>query len=218
MWCANTVYKLWKFNTCVANGRIRRWKWRHEVSRVIASCAGWHDADGRMLSSSYYFESRDCRIGEQWCTCRMGRRDGHSRTYPAMFLYLQSHGLRKLYGLSGKWVNMHICDSEICSETNFTFVGPCIVNVFKHNQQDATLHNCIYYYKCSACFRRFNRPSSGAQIYIHSIMYLSSFFCFLLLSNSLTIAVRSTKRSINTRCCVYSFELLMMGGGTAWNM
>jgi len=24
--------------------------------------------------------------------------------------------------------------------------------------------------------------------------------------------------STNTRCCVYSFELLMMGGGTAWNM
>jgi hypothetical protein len=28
-------------------------------------------------------------------------------------------------------------------------MGPCIVNVniFKHNQQDATLHNDIYYYK-----------------------------------------------------------------------
>ena len=31
-------------------------------------------------------------------------------------------------------------------------------------------------------------------------------------------AVRSRKSSTNTRCCVYSFELLMMGGGTAWNM
>ena len=28
----------------------------------------------------------------------------------------------------------------------FAFMGPCIVNVFKHNQQDATLHNGIYYY------------------------------------------------------------------------
>jgi len=26
-------------------------------------------------------------------------------------------------------------------------MGPCIVNVFKHNQQDTTLHNDIYYYK-----------------------------------------------------------------------
>jgi hypothetical protein len=34
-------------------------------------------------------------------------------------------------------------------------------------------------------------------------------------SNSLTIAVRNRKSSTNTRCCVYSFELLMMGGGTA---
>jgi len=32
------------------------------------------------------------------------------------------------------------------------------------------------------------------------------------------IAVRSRKISTNTRCCVYSFELLMIGGGTTWNM
>ena len=56
---------------------------------------------------------------------------------------------------------------------------PCIVNIFKQDQQDATLHNGIYYYKCSTCFRRFRRPSSGAQNCIHSIGYLSSFFCFL---------------------------------------
>jgi len=31
-------------------------------------------------------------------------------------------------------------------------------------------------------------------------------------------AVRSSKSSTNTWCCVQSFELLMMGGGTAWNM
>jgi len=29
------------------------------------------------------------------------------------------------------------------------------------------------------------------------------------------IAVRSRKSSTNTQCCVYSFELLMMGRGTA---
>jgi hypothetical protein len=64
----------------------------------------------------------------------------------------------------------------------FTFMGPCIVNVFKHNQQNATLHNGIYYYKRSTCFRRFLRPSSGAQNCLHSIGYLSSFFCFVPLS------------------------------------
>jgi len=74
--------------------------------------------------------------------------------------------------------------------SHFTFMRPCIVNVFKQNQQDAMLHNGIYYYKCSTCFRRFLRPSSGAQNCIHSIGYLSSFFCFLPLS---WVAVRSKK-------------------------
>ena len=36
-----------------------------------------------------------------------------------------------------------------------------------------------------------------------------------LSSSSLTQAVRNSKTSTNTRCCVYSFELLMMGGGTS---
>jgi hypothetical protein len=78
------------------------------------------------------------------------------------------------------------------------------INICKHNQQDSTLHNGIYYYKCSTCFRRFLRPSSGAQNCIQSIGYLSRFSC--------------RKSSTNTRCSVYSFQLLMMGGGTAWNM
>jgi hypothetical protein len=45
------------------------------------------------------------------------------------------------------------------------------------------------------------------------------FFCFLPLSwvgwNPPTIAVKGRKSSTITRCCVYCFELLMMGGGTA---
>ena len=56
-----------------------------------------------------------------------------------------------------------------------------LVHVFKHNQQDATLHNDIYHYKCSTCFRRFLCPSSGAENCIHSIGDLSSFYCFLKL-------------------------------------
>jgi hypothetical protein len=103
----------------------------------------------------------------------------------------------------------------------FTFMGPCIVNVFKHNQQDTTLHNGIYYYKCSTCFRRFLRSSSEAQNCIDSIGYLSSIFCYREWVGNhyrefqLTIAVRSRKMSTNTRCCVYSFQILMIGGGTA---
>jgi hypothetical protein len=52
------------------------------------------------------------------------------------------------------------------------------LDVFKYNQQDATLRNGIYYYQCSTYFRRFLRPSSGAQNCIHSIgcfIWTSSF-------------------------------------------
>jgi len=52
-------------------------------------------------------------------------------------------------------------------------MGPCIVKVFKQDQQDGSLPNGIYYYKYSTCFRRFLRPSSGAQNCIHSVWYLS---------------------------------------------
>ena len=47
-----------------------------------------------------------------------------------------------------------------------------VLYLFKYNQQDATLHSGICYYKCSTGFRRFLRPSSGAQNCIHSIGYL----------------------------------------------
>ena len=64
----------------------------------------------------------------------------------------------------------------------------------KYNQQDATLYNILYYCQCSSCFRRFLRPSSGAQK-----LYTQHWVCARL-------AV----------CTV--FELLMMGGKTAQNM
>jgi hypothetical protein len=50
----------------------------------------------------------------------------------------------------------------------------------KYNQQDATLYNILYYCQCSTCFRRFLRPSSGAQNCTHSIWYMSN-LCLLLL-------------------------------------
>jgi hypothetical protein len=71
--------------------------------------------------------------------------------------------------------------------------------------------------KSSTGFRRFLRPSSGAQNCTHSIRYLSSFFCFLWLSRVSWQCQLTHNSSTNTRCCVYSIELLMMGRGTAWN-
>ena len=91
------------------------------------------------------------------------------------------------------------------SEAFLMFLGPCNVNVlfFKYNQQDATLYNILYYCQCCTRFRRFLRPSSEAQNCTHSIGYMSS-----LLAATATY----------TRCCVYSSDLLMLGGETAWNV
>jgi hypothetical protein len=47
--------------------------------------------------------------------------------------------------------------------------------MFKYNQQNGTLHNVFIPVKCSTCFRRVLRPSSGAQNCIHSIGYLPGF-------------------------------------------
>jgi hypothetical protein len=51
------------------------------------------------------------------------------------------------------------------------------VFIFKHNQKYATLHNGIYHYNCSTCFRRFLRPSSGAQkLYTQHRVYVRLLF------------------------------------------
>jgi len=41
--------------------------------------------------------------------------------------------------------------------------NPVYFLFLKYNQQDATLYNILYYCQCSTRFRRFLRPSSGAQ-------------------------------------------------------
>jgi len=159
-------------------------------------------------------------LSEGWKTRgRQYKAEGKGPSARVSTLSLSVFSLRFLLKWAGLTENI-----RVLSNFFFNFHGTVhLFNVFKHNQQDATLHNCIYYYKCSTCFMRFLRLSSGAQNCTHNIGYLSNFFCFLPLSrvswnNSLVIAVRSRKSLTNTRYCVYSFELLMMGGGTAWNM
>ena len=81
---------------------------------------------------------------------------------------------------------------------------------FKYNQWDTTLYNILYCCQCSTCFRRFLCPSSGAQNRTHSSWYMPSLLLLLLAAATASLTY--------TRCCVYGFELLMMGGETAWNM
>ena len=72
---------------------------------------------------------------------------------------------------------------------DLTFMGPCIIMYsFKYNQQDTRLYNILYYCQCSTCFRRFLRPSSGAQK--------------LYSSNSPTLAVTASKLGIYPMLCV----------------
>jgi len=59
-------------------------------------------------------------------------------------------------------------------EVNFTFIGPCIANIFaEYNQQDATFHNLFISVRLSTCFRLFFHPSSGAQNCTYSARYWS---------------------------------------------
>ena len=81
-------------------------------------------------------------------------------------------------------------------------MGPCIVNVlFKYNQQDAKLHNILYYCQCSTCFRRFLRPSSGDQkLYTQLRVYVKL----------------ASKQAWHVPDAVFTvFEFLIMGGETA---
>ena len=88
-----------------------------------------------------------------------------------------------------------------------------VLAVFKYNQQDATLHNLFISVKYSTCFRRFLRPSSGAQIlYIQHRVLCQTFTATCHCRGRDGTASRFDK----VPDAVYTvFELLMMGRGTA---
>ena len=59
----------------------------------------------------------------------------------------------------------------------------------EYNQQDATFHNLFISVRRCTCFRRFFRPSSGAQNCTYSIKHLSDRYCYLLLACKLADAL-----------------------------
>jgi len=79
---------------------------------------------------------------------------------------------------------------------------------------------------CSTCFRRFLRPSTGPQNCTYSVRYCQTntgasccrgwdgTHAFHLIHDS----SRQQYWFYNTRRCMYNFVVLLMGGGTAWNM
>jgi hypothetical protein len=72
-----------------------------------------------------------------------------------------------------------------------------------YNQQNATFYNILYYCRCSTCFGRFLRPSSGAQE--------------LYTQHLLAVAASKQARHVPDAVCTV-IELLMMGGETARNI
>ena len=101
------------------------------------------------------------------------------------------------------------------SVSTLTFIGPCIANIFaEYNQQDATFHKLFISVRRSTCFRRFFRPSSGAQNCTYSDRYLSDRYYHLLLA---WLATDSGIGLTNTWRCMCSFELLMVDGKTVWH-
>jgi len=72
---------------------------------------------------------------------------------------------------------------ETILHVKLTLICPCIANTFsEYNQQDATFLNVFISVRCSKCFRRFFRPSSGALNCTYNVRYLSDHYCYLLLA------------------------------------
>jgi hypothetical protein len=63
----------------------------------------------------------------------------------------------------------------------------CLSCILKHDQQDATLYNTLYFCQHSTCFKRVFRSSSGAQICTCRVAELG------LSPNSSTLAVTANK-------------------------
>jgi hypothetical protein len=74
----------------------------------------------------------------------------------------------------------------------------------------------IYIYRRSTCFRRFLRPSSGAHNCTYSFRNCQPIL--LLAEMALVPSLLAAVLVDNTWSCMYSYVLLMMDGGTAWNM
>ena len=72
----------------------------------------------------------------------------------------------------------------------------------------------IYFYIRFTCFRRFLRPSSGAQNSTYNFRYCQP---ILLLAASVSPTIAAVLVD-NTWSCMYSSVLMLMGGGTDWNM
>ena len=99
------------------------------------------------------------------------------------------------------------------SDKILKFICPYIASIsLKYNQQYATFSRSVYFYKLLYMFQAVPpRIIRSTKLYIQR-QVLWNRYCCLLLSWMGWNWVTSHPR------CMYNFVLLMMGGGTAWNM
>ena len=91
---------------------------------------------------------------------------------------------------------------------SLTFICPCIASslyLYSTTKKMQRFLDLFISINCSTSFRRFLRPSSGAQNCTYSVKYCQ------------TNTAACSYCGLDGRC-MYSFVLLMMGGGTTWNM
>jgi ribosomal protein S27E len=89
------------------------------------------------------------------------------------------------------------------------FISLCIFSIFPEcNHQDATFFNLFISIKCSACFRRLLRPSSGAQI-VHTASGISQ---TLLLPASIMVGIELVPAgfSLWSNECIHDLSAVKM--------
>ena len=111
--------------------------------------------------------------------------------------------------------------------SHLTFTCPCIASIsLKYNQQDATFSRSVYFHKLLYLVS----GGSSAHHQEHKNVHTASGIVKPILLPAAIVDEMEHKFHLihdssrqqycfdNTWRCMYSFVLLMMGGGTAWNM
>jgi len=112
------------------------------------------------------------------------RNDENLWTFSCVFSICRLAGYvmheKGLITLRGRNSSLH---PSVKTVFGLTFIVPCNANIFAdYNQQDGTFLNLFISVRRSTCFRRFFRPSPGAQNFTYSVRYLSDRYCYLLLA------------------------------------
>ena len=72
---------------------------------------------------------------------------------------------------------LEVLFTHLCGRTEEKHQKP--KDFTEYNQQDVTFLNLFISVRCSTCFRRFFRPSSGAENCTYSVRYLSDQYLML---------------------------------------